>query len=140
MNAVVISSYPGSLCSFSVRLKQSLQHGRGRQSVFYEPPTEPNRADLYRSKLRFCLSRVSMYSSFIVFSKIKYDKVGNIYNHIKYYLVGMGKNMYDDKIKISISVTRQDADFLGKLIKTGRAANRSHAVRLAISKLMEAEK
>lgn len=139
MIAGITSSCPGSL-SFSAHLRQNLQRGRAKRTSYFEPAPVPNPADLYQLTLKFYFSHIRIYSSLIAFSKINYDKVGNIYNLIKYYLVGIGKNMYDNKIKISVSVTPEDADFLSELIKTGKAANRSHAVRMAISKLKEDEK
>ena len=41
----------------------------------------------------------------------------------------------DSKMKISISITQDEAKFLDSLVKSGEAASISHAVRLAIHKM-----
>ena len=38
-------------------------------------------------------------------------------------------------MKISVSITREENSFLDKLVESGKAANKSHAVRLAIQEL-----
>ena len=43
------------------------------------------------------------------------------------------------KMKISVSITREENSFLDKLVKSGKAANKSHAVRLCITTLREAQ-
>jgi Arc/MetJ-type ribon-helix-helix transcriptional regulator len=40
-----------------------------------------------------------------------------------------------EKMKISVSITREENSFLDKLVKSGKAANKSHAVRLCIATL-----
>jgi len=50
-------------------------------------------------------------------------------------MVGISENMSDDKIKISIAIGQGDDEFLQRLVTTGEAASKSHAVRLAIAKL-----
>ena len=44
-------------------------------------------------------------------------------------MVGYGK------MKISISITKEEAQFLSEMVKSGQAASISHAVRLAIHAL-----
>ena len=44
-------------------------------------------------------------------------------------MVGYGK------MKISISITKEEAQFLSRMVATGQAASISHAVRLAIHAL-----
>ncbi len=43
------------------------------------------------------------------------------------------------KMKISISVTDEDNSFLNELVREGKAANKSHAVRLCIASLKKLE-
>lgn len=50
-------------------------------------------------------------------------------------MVGRSENMDEDMIKISVSIKREERQFLDELVSTGRAASRSHAVRMAVRKL-----
>ena len=43
-----------------------------------------------------------------------------------------------EKMKISVSITKEENSFLDKLVKSGKAASKSHAVRLCITTLREA--
>lgn len=45
----------------------------------------------------------------------------------------------ESKMKISISITQNEEEFLKGLVKSGKAASMSHAVRLAIHTLEAAQ-
>ena len=42
--------------------------------------------------------------------------------------------------KISIYITKEQNDFLADMVESGKAANRSHAARIAIARLKEVTK
>jgi hypothetical protein len=64
-----------------------------------------------------------------MFECTKVCKSSKLYNEEWYAMVGYGK------MKISISITQEEAQFLSRMVATGQAASISHAVRLAIHAL-----